>query len=191
MSACTIVLKEWAVTVRALDQGRQVVLLRKGGIREEGEEFRVVEPEFLLYPTYEHQREDLLKPEWREELRATLTQPRRAEAVVFRHWARVAEVWEVREREKVESLAPRYLWTPEYALSRLHWKPGSPLLVLAVRVYRMAQEQAVAASPEYAGCRSWVRLQEAVELGKLDAVMSEEEFQAEVENIKIELCGKN
>ena len=60
-SRCQIALKEWAVTVQALAQGRQVLLLRKGGIHEEGKDFRVVHPEFLLYPTYEHQREDLLK----------------------------------------------------------------------------------------------------------------------------------
>ena len=59
---CQIALKEWAVTVQALARGEQILLLRKGGIHEEGKDFRVIHPEFLLYSTYEHQREDLLKP---------------------------------------------------------------------------------------------------------------------------------
>ena len=46
---CQVALKEWAVTVRALAQGQQILLLRKGGIHEEGKDFRVIHPEFLLY----------------------------------------------------------------------------------------------------------------------------------------------
>ena len=67
-----IALKEWAVTVRALNQGSQVLLLRKGGIREEGKDFRVVHPEFILYPTYEHQRPDLLKAPYQGDLQQVL-----------------------------------------------------------------------------------------------------------------------
>ena len=65
---CQVALKEWAVTVDALAQGTQILLLRKGGIHEEGKDFRVIHPEFLLYPTYEHQREDLLKAERQPDL---------------------------------------------------------------------------------------------------------------------------
>lgn len=36
-----IALKEWAVVVKALRQGRQIFLLRKGGIAEQCGEFRV------------------------------------------------------------------------------------------------------------------------------------------------------
>ena len=55
-------LKEWAVAIRAIDRGQQIVLLRKGGIREK--EFKVEHENLFLYPTYEHQEEDLLKPEY-------------------------------------------------------------------------------------------------------------------------------
>jgi hypothetical protein len=47
-------LKEWAITVEAMAQGDQVLLLRKGGIHEEGKDFRVIHDEFLFYPTYLH-----------------------------------------------------------------------------------------------------------------------------------------
>jgi hypothetical protein len=58
----TIALKEWAVAVRALRDGRQTLLVRKGGIREETREFRVQADEFLFFPTYEHQNVDQLQP---------------------------------------------------------------------------------------------------------------------------------
>lgn len=72
---CHIALKEWAVTVLALAQGQQALLLRKGGIHESSKDFRVIHPEFLLHPTFEHQREDLLKEAHRPDLRYLLDQP--------------------------------------------------------------------------------------------------------------------
>ncbi|MGH9628683.1 MAG: DUF1802 family protein, partial [Bryobacteraceae bacterium] len=59
-----IALKEWASVVSALGTGRQILLLRKGGIveaRRGGFELR--HHEFLFFPTYEHQHADSLKPE--------------------------------------------------------------------------------------------------------------------------------
>ena len=69
---CQTALKEWAVTVDALARGQQILLLRKGGIHEDSKDFRVVHPEFLLYPTYEHQREDLLKDDYQSQLERVL-----------------------------------------------------------------------------------------------------------------------
>src|SRR4051794_4453815 len=47
-----IAFKEWAVTVRALAEGEQLVTLRKGGIREENKHFEVEYDRFFLYPTF-------------------------------------------------------------------------------------------------------------------------------------------
>ena len=55
-------LKEWACVVRALGEGKQILLLRKGGIAEKGGEFRMEEPDFFLFPTFEHQDKTKLKP---------------------------------------------------------------------------------------------------------------------------------
>ncbi|MGI0041714.1 MAG: DUF1802 family protein, partial [Nitrosopumilaceae archaeon] len=48
-------LKEWATVVKALENGNQTVLLRKGGILETDSGFNVESKKFLLYPTFEHQ----------------------------------------------------------------------------------------------------------------------------------------
>ena len=70
--ACGVALKEWAVFVTALEQGSQILLLRKGGIREEGKDFRPLYQEFVMYPTYEHQREALIKKPYRNGLGSSL-----------------------------------------------------------------------------------------------------------------------
>ena len=56
-----IALKEWAAAIKALENGTQIFIMRKGGIIEETRDFRVQSEAFYLYPTYEHQRKELLK----------------------------------------------------------------------------------------------------------------------------------
>ena len=181
---CQIALKEWAVTVDALAQGRQILLLRKGGIHEEGKDFKVIHPEFLLYPTYEHQREDLLKDENQEQFRRLLAQPHPPEEIRFSHWAKVEELVEISQQEPVDALSPHHIWTKEYAQSRLHWKPMLPLSVMLMRVYRMEQPVTVPFLPEYRGCTSWVDILSNVELGSMEPVVSGEDFQRMVDEIK-------
>ena len=181
---CQIALKEWAVTVKSLAQGQQVLLLRKGGIHESSQDFRVIHPEFLLYPTYEHQREDLLKEEFQPDLRKLLEESPRSEEITFSHFAKVEELIEVAEQEKVEALAPHHIWTDEYAQSRLRWKAMLPLSIMLLRVYRMENPVTVPYIPEYGGCTSWVEIIPRVELGQLTPALSNEAFQREVDEIK-------
>ena len=177
-------LKEWAVTVRALAQGTQVLLLRKGGIHETDKDFRVIHPEFLLYPTYEHQREDLLKEGYQADLRQVLDERRQENQITFTHWARVEETIQVSQQDKVDDLSPHHIWTNEYAQSRLRWKPMLPLSILLLRVYSLENPVSVPHLPEYSGCTSWVDILDRVSLGRLQPVLSDEGFLLQVDEIK-------
>ena len=53
IATVTAALKEWAVVCQALEEGRKVLLLRKGGIMEYREGFQVKHNSFMLYPTFE------------------------------------------------------------------------------------------------------------------------------------------
>lgn len=189
-AASRLALKEWAVTERALGRGRQIVLLRKGGIREESREFRVPQSEFLIYPTYEHQKEELLKPAYRAELRATLPERGDPARISFSYWARLEEIIELTEEEKLEALSPEFIWTTRYVQARLHWKPKTPLQALLVRVYRLEPPQEVPFLPSYAGCKSWVVLDRDVPLGALSPVLAEEEFHIRLERARQALKGR-
>src|SRR5262245_58889581 len=50
-----IAFKEWAAICAALAEGRQSIIIRKGGIHEGREGFRVAHDEFWLFPTYVHE----------------------------------------------------------------------------------------------------------------------------------------
>jgi hypothetical protein len=84
--------KKWAVVVDALLGGEQILDLRKGGIREEGRGFELRGDRFWLFPTYEHQGADLLRPAHRPALKRVLVEHGRAAAnhVRIGGWAEVA-----------------------------------------------------------------------------------------------------
>ena len=173
---CGVALKEWAAATRVLDSGASIVLIRKGGIREPGRAFRVREESFLFYPSYEHQREELLRPEFHGDLAATLAEAPPAETVTFRHWARVHQVLEVMDPSDLELLSPHHIWSSAYAQKRLHWKPRQALAVMLVRVYRLDRAHTLPVLPRYVGCTSWVDLEQEVPLGRLEPVLSNEAF---------------
>ncbi len=181
---CQTALKEWAVTVDALGQGAQILLMRKGGIHEEGKNFRVLYPEFLLYPTYEHQKLDLLKPDYQPALTRIQAGPSPKETITFSCWAKLAEVIEISQQEQVDRLSTHFIWTNAYAQSRLYWKPMLALSVMLLRVYRMEQPVTAPLLPEYPGCRSWVDIITGVPLGRLKPVLTEREFQRRVDEVK-------
>lgn len=182
-AATRTALKEWAVACEALGRGEQIVLLRKGGIREEHREFRVEHDEFLLFPTYEHQRADLVKPAARAAF-AALTEDRRADGVEPRYWARVAAAFEVTESAQLEAVAALHLWSEAYALERLRWKPRKPLHLLALRVYRLAESVRLPMLAEYGGCKSWLTLAEPVVVEGARAVLDDAAFAQQLEAVR-------
>jgi hypothetical protein len=148
--------KEWAVVVRALLAGEQILDVRKGGLREEGRHFAVRAQRCWLYPTVEHQREDLLKPAYRRWVRETEAAAPPEDEVRIDGWAEITGAVTVTEPEELAELDSKLIWTPDYASSRLSWKRRDPLWVLAVRAYRLREPVVVPFDPAYRGCTSWV-----------------------------------
>ena len=180
----TTALKEWAVAVKALREGRQVLLVRKGGISEETRHFRISAERFLLFPTYEHQRADLLQPEFQNDLTAVLTDARDPSRVRFDTWGELTDLFEIAEPAQVEALAPFYCFSTQYAEERLRWKPRHPLLVMAVRAYRLKAPIEVANGPELGGCKSWLTLDQDVNRADLTAAIDDATYAARIAEVR-------
>ncbi len=172
-----LALKEWAVAVKALAQGKQILILRKGGIHKDDKEFRVVHPEFLLYPTYEHQKAELLKEDSHQELALTLEEDDTPGIVTMGTWCHVTDKFEIGDQETLNSISPYHIWTDDYANKRLHWRPKQPLTIALLRVYELQQPQAMPILDEYSGCKSWVDLGQDVPLGYMKPVLSDEAYE--------------
>lgn len=149
-------LKEWSAAVHAMLDGRQTVLLRKGGIHEK--RFAVTASRFLLFPTVAHSHTERVRPENRD-----LLDPAAAdstdEAVVVRAGAKVVAAVEVNQPERLEEIASLHIWTAESVRAdRLDFRPKHRLTVLVVQASPLVEPLRLVRTPEYAGCKSWVPL---------------------------------
>ena len=176
---CDAALKEWAVAIEALGQGRLALIIRKGGIREENNRFEVRFPEFLFFPSFEHQQSDLLRPEHAAELTDALAATPDDDHLTFSHFAKVHSAFAVSELAELESLAPHHIWTREYAEKRLRWRPRVALTAMVLRVYKLPEAKQVPVRAEYAGCKSWLPLLDTVTVDALEPAMSDAAFEAE------------
>ncbi|WP_240941563.1 DUF1802 family protein [Paenibacillus sp. HB172176] len=180
-----IALKEWAVSVQALLEGRQAIVLRKGGIREETRDFEVISPDFYLMPAYEHQKKSLLKDEYAGEIDRTLEEwSPNAETIKLEAYAEVADDIEISDNETLDRLRDMHIWTDGFAEERLKWKKTKPLHVLILRIYRLNEAIYAPMRPAYTGCKSWARLEDALTCPSMTPVLSEERFERERGRIK-------
>ena len=173
-------LKEWAIAVDALSTGKTIVLLRKGGIREAG--FQVQQPLVWLYPTYEHQKPHLLKPEYASKVTPVESgwHPR---TVIIQSCAEITQVLPVSNKEQIEALQPYHIWHEQMISDRLGWQPQRPLIVLLLRVYRLAIPKTILYDSSYGGCKSWIDLIEPISQANLNPVISDDEYAIQAQKI--------
>ncbi|MEK8126829.1 DUF1802 family protein [Paenibacillus filicis] len=179
-------LKEWAIAVEALSSGDQILIMRKGGIREETRDFRVESDCFYLYPTYEHQRKELVEEPYAsrvEELAAAWNAEQTEAAIAF--YAEMTEDILIHSQEELDKLKPFHIWTEQLAEERLKWKRTKPLHLMLLRVYKLQPAVIVPVLPAYNGCKSWIGLPaELLKHVERVPVLSDEQFQARWDEIR-------
>lgn len=178
----THALKEWAVAVNALEKGETIMLLRKGGIHEQGGRFRVAQDQVLLYPTYEHQQPFLLKSEYAQV--TPVTSGWHPETVRIGSWAKINDVFLVSDEKVVDALLPFHVWNEQFISDRLKWKPRQPLYILLLRTYKLAQVHIIPYHIGYGGCKSWIDLMEPIAIEQAEPVLSDTAYT----QIATEIC---
>ena len=152
----TAALKEWSAVVHALLDGRQRVLLRKGGIGEK--RFEVAAQEFLLFPTVAHSHEERVRPEHRDLLDAAAADSD-DDHLLLRAAAKVVAALPVNRPDNLGAIEDLHIWTAESVRAdRLDFRPKHKLAVLVVSAIPLIEPVRLTRTPEYAGCTSWVQL---------------------------------
>ena len=183
MTALSAALKEWHVAVNALAAGQTIALLRKGGIREQGGRFRVKHDRVLLYPTYEHQKQHLLKSEYAKGV--VPVEPGWHPATVeISAWAAIDEIIAIDSPQTLTHLFPFHIWTEDFATERFNWKPSQPLYLLLLRTYALPHIVSIPYLPEYGGCRSWIQLAEEIPLTGSVPVLEDDSYRTQVSAIQ-------
>lgn len=173
-------LKEWAIAISALETGKTIVLLRKGGIRES--KFQPKYNRFWLYPTYEHQQPHLLKPEYATDV-TPVESGWHPETVCISSCGEIGEVLTISDRKSLAALQPYHIWSEEMISDRFKWKPQQPLTVLLLRVYRLFEPQTIAYQDVYGGCKSWIDLVEPISTEQLTPVIDDRTYDYQVAEI--------
>ena len=147
--------KEWAVVCRALAEGRQTLILRKGGIAEESGVFRPDHARFWLFPTYLHQKADGLKPAEAGCLAEIERVRPPADTIRLTHYVEVPGLFRADRLEQALDLDQFHVWSEATVRQRFAYRqPG--LYVLPARVYAVETPVDVPNRAEYDGCKTWV-----------------------------------
>jgi hypothetical protein len=157
-------LKEWASVIDALGSGAQVVLIRKGGLADAS--FGVEAERFYLFPTNYHD--------------AGGAEPAH---VRITHWAEVVKTWQIREAAMLDRLESLTILDREAIETRYRFRPDQAINVIAVRAYRLTKPADVVMKAEYSGCRSWVSIDEEIDIDSSAPALSDDALDAQINAI--------
>ena len=152
-------LKEWAVVLKALEEGTQTILIKKGGIQEENGEFKPEHPEFFLYPTLEHESAQAIKADWRPKLSAIEKENKDPKRIHFRLYAVAEKVEKVTDWEACKRIIPFTVLSDEAIEKRFNYGDWKGVYVFITRVYQLPVPMDLPVKPAYEGCKSWVPLE--------------------------------
>lgn len=183
-------LKEWAVAVDALEQGKTIMLLRKGGIHERGGRFQVAHDRVLLYPTHEHQQPFLLKSEYAEQV-TLVTSGWHPETIRIGSFALITDIFLVSDETIVDALLPFHIWNEQFISDRLKWKPRQALYILLLRTYKLDREQMIPFSSIYGGCKSWIDLAQPIAIDRSMSVLHDATYNQIVGEIRAIVANNN
>jgi len=166
-----LALKEWAIICRALEEGKQSILLRKGGVLEYKKGFEISQKIFLLYPTFEHQSKEYLQPNYLEnfellvEGKDSITNNDKLNTI--RILASIEEIHEFCDETTLSKLEKYHIWNERYVQSRMNYNPKKPMNALFLRVYKLPKPISIDVKPEWAGCKSWIEIELSKRYGDL------------------------
>ena len=150
-------LKEWATVVKALEQGKQTVILRKGGILETASGFNIESKKFFLFPTWEHQETKHVKPEFHEFLNSILNKKPEEGFNKISSYAEVLYEKDVKSNDVINNLLPFHVWSDSYIQERRNWMPEKPMKAVFLKIIKIPEFN-LPLQPEFSGCKSWIEL---------------------------------
>jgi hypothetical protein len=180
-------LKEWATVCHALGAGRQIMLLRKGGIFESASGFEIEKRQLLLFPTYLHQNPAMLKDEAMRWFDHRAAEP---EQIALEFAGDITHIERIANRSQIDALDGEHIWTSPLIDMRFNYKPQNPLYLLLVRVYALPNSVTIQNTPTYAGCKSWVPLDAPVDVEKSTPVLDDAAYLHRTQNILNTLAEK-
>src|SRR5439155_8940994 len=99
------------------------------------------------------------------------------EEIVLSAAAVVSDIIQLKSREQMNRIDDEHVWTSPLIDMRFSYRPNNPLFLLIVRAYALHAPVKIANTPAYAGCKSWVPLDQPVETGDHVAALDDVLFE--------------
>jgi hypothetical protein len=170
-------LKEWAIVCKAAEDGKQVLLFRKGGIMEYRNGFELKHKNFFLFPTFEHQSLDSIRDEYKIELgnlekehnsiekdQASLNLSAENNSDTTKNtinitlFVEITYFNEINDVSKLEKLEKFHIWNLDYVKMRFNYNPKKPLYLMLLRTYKLNDPIKIHNKSEWSGCKSWIEI---------------------------------
>ncbi|MSU64208.1 MAG: DUF1802 family protein [Pedosphaera sp.] len=173
-------LKEWAVVVDALGTGAQILILRKGGIHDTAGGFQMDHPEFCLFPTAFHQQRESVIALAQERFDRSAISANGDSQIRIEYFARVADWRRLNSLATAECLRGQHIWRDEVIAQRFEWGREKTIHAVVLRVFRLPAPMLIPSLSKYAGCKSWLELDEEVPTSGTEPVLSDEAFEGKL-----------
>ncbi len=171
-----VAFKEWAVVVDALGRGEQIIILRKGGIREGRRGFEMQHAEFFLFPTQFHQQRELVLPTAQKRFDEIAPQFSPPTILRLEFLAKVVAWKQIDSLALAKKLRGQHIWRDEVIAERFDWGKNKNIFALAIRVFQLPRKIELPMAASYGGCKSWIELEQEIETDSARPVLSEDSF---------------
>lgn len=205
--------REWAAVIRALEEGDQTCLIRKGS--KENKRFDLRQRRFWLVPSYIQQSEEMFQPPYRKYIEETNEQRSQLgeNRVRISSWAEARFLMTIKKMERLNWLTDHTVYSPQCFQERFQFRPGQVLYLLVVRVFNLSEprflplpssngegsEEEVEEAPEHERNRrgmlkyhetgteegsDWVQLQQRIPLAADNPAVPDADFEQRKETIR-------
>ncbi len=165
----SVAFKEWAVVCEAIGNGRQSIMLRKGGIAEGRDGFAFKHREFFLFPTWFHEQLEKTTLPHGTVLPTQLEGEIEIRYAVTLEWSRL-----VTDADRLPALREFHILNDSVIEERFRYDETPGIHIGFVRAFRLESPRCLTMQKNFGGCRSWVDLP-GLEGVELMPVISDEE----------------
>lgn len=171
-----VAFKEWAIIVDALARGRQILVLRKGGISEGRGGFSLDHERFWLFPTLFHQQGDMVLTDEKQHCDKLLQKPHDPSKIEIRYYAEVIAWKRIESADEAHSLVGQHIWKEEVIQDRFDWSRRKDIHALAVRVHQIPLAVELPMHESYGGCKSWLEFTSNLDTSGACPVLKDGDF---------------